>query len=107
MKDPNDRSQFRKVETGNGYDRNLAATTNDRLEMTVIELQNLRESNTDQTKKLGTLLGNLDESVMGLQSHVVLLTNTIKEANKKNDRQQKWFLFISIIGTLFAASGII
>ena len=35
------------------------------------------------------------------------LTYAIKEANGKNDRQQRWFLFLAIISTIFAATGII
>lgn len=103
----NSREQFEKIETGNGYAANLAATTNDRLELTVIELQNLQKNNTEQTKKLGVLLGNLDDSIINLQDYVKILTDTIKEANAKNDRLQKWFLLLSIISAIFAASGII
>lgn len=93
MTNPQDRSQFRKIDTGNGIDRNLAATTNDRLEMTVIELQNLRENNTDQTKKL--------------EKAITQLNATITDANDKNDRLQTKLFWITIIGTIFATSGLL
>ena len=102
-----DRSQFRKVTTGNGFDRDLAATTNDRLEMTVIELQNLQKNNSQQTKQLGSLLGSLDDSIQYLQGDVKILIQTIREANVKNDKLQKWFLFFTIASTIFAISGVI
>ncbi|PIR80387.1 MAG: hypothetical protein COU25_00355 [Candidatus Levybacteria bacterium CG10_big_fil_rev_8_21_14_0_10_35_13] len=102
-----DRTQFKKVTTGNGYDRDLAATTNDRLELTVIELQKLQINNTEQTKKLGTLLGTLDDSISYLQGDIKVLISTIKDANDKNDRLQRWFLVLSLISAIFAGSGII
>lgn len=102
-----DRAQFKKVTTGNGYDRDLAATTNDRLELTVIELQNLQKNNTEQTNKLSVLLERLDDSVAYLQADINRLISTITEANLKNDKMQKWFLFFTIAGTFFAVSGII
>lgn len=101
------REQFKKIETGLDITRDLMATTNDRLELTVIELQNLQKNNTEQTKKLGALLGSLDDNIIDLQDYVKILTGTIKEANKKNDKLQKWFLVLSIISAIFATSGII
>jgi hypothetical protein len=101
------REQFRKVDTGNGIDRDLAATTNDRLELTVIELQKLQKNNTQQTKRLGALLGNLDDSIVYLQGDIKLLINTIKDANIKNDKMQRWFFLIGFIGTVFTALSVI
>lgn len=101
------REQFEKIETGNGYHANLTATTNDRLELTVIELQNLQKNNTEQTQKLGSLLGKLDDSIIDLRADMKKLTNTITEANAKNDKMQKWFLFFTIAGTILALSGVI
>lgn len=104
--EPAGRDQFRKVTTGNGIDRDLAATTNDRLEVTVIELQNLQKNNTEQTKQLGKLLGSLDENILYLQIDIKVLIKTITEANAKNDRMQLWFLIITVVGVIFAASGV-
>jgi len=95
------RKQFRKVETGNGIDRDLAATTNDRLEMTVLELQNLQENNTEQTNKLGKQLESLDDSIVYLQLDIKTLITTIQTANEKNDRMQVWVFAIGAIGTIF------
>lgn len=99
MNELNDREQFRKVDTGNGFSNNLAATTNDRLELTVIELQNLQVNNSQQTKKLDSRLRKLDRSIKSLNE-------TIVTANIKNDYIQRWFLTLSILGALFAALGI-
>lgn len=97
---PEGSEQFRKVTTGNGFANDLTATTNNRLELTVIELQKLQKNNTEQTEKLGTLLTTLDTSIKGL-------TATIKIANDKNDKLQKWFLILAFISVIFAAPGII
>lgn len=102
-----DRSQFRKVDTGNTYANDLTATTNDRLEMTVIELQNLQKNNTEQTDKLGKLLESLDDSIAYLQADIKRLISTIETANSKNDKLQRWFLALTVVGLIFAASGII
>lgn len=101
------REQFRKVDTGNGIDRNLAATTVDRLELTVIELQNLQANNTHQTEKLEMAIGSLGTELMMLRHDVKSLNKTITEANNKNDRMQKWFLTLAIVGTFLALSGVI
>lgn len=97
----NEREQFKKITTGNGYSNDLAATTNDRLELTVIELQNLQKNNTEQTNKLADLLNNLDDSIVYLSGDVKRLISTIQEANNKNDKMQKWFLILTLVGTLF------
>jgi hypothetical protein len=107
MEDQKAREQFKKVTTGNGYSNDLAATTNDRLELTVIELQNLQKNNTEQTNKLGELLDNLDGSLLFLQTDIKELIRTIKDANAKNDKLQSLFLIFTIIGVVFAASGVI
>lgn len=100
MPDLTGREQFRTVTTGNGIDRDFAATTNDRLELTVIELQNLQKNNTQQTNKLDNRLKNLESSIVNLNS-------TIKLANDKNDSIQRLFLLLAVISALFAATGVI
>lgn len=100
MTQSTNQKQFRKVDTGNGFANDLAATTNDRLELTVIELQNLQNNNSDQTKKLDSRLEQLGLSIKSLNK-------TIKTANDKNDSLQRWFLALSIISVFFAAIGVI
>jgi len=107
QKEHNARDQFKKITTGNGYSNDLTATTNDRLELTVIELQNLQKNNTEQTNKLGELLDSLDGSLLFLQGDIKELIRTIKEANAKNDKLQRLFLTLTIIGVIFAATGIV
>lgn len=104
---PKGREQFRKVTTGNGFANDLTATTNDRLELTVIELQDLQGNNTEQTKKLGKLLTSLDDSIVYLQGDIQRLIHTITVANEKNDKLQRLFLMLTVIGVIFAATGII
>jgi len=94
------REQFEKISTGNGFANDLSATTNDRLELTVIELQNLQDNNTQQTDKL-------DDRLKDLELSIEYLNQSIDIANQKNDRLQRWFLVISVISAIFAASGII
>lgn len=101
------RDQFKRVSTGNGFSNDLAATNIDRLELTVIELQNLQKNNSEQTQKLGKLLESLDDSILYLQGDIKVLIRTISEANAKNDKLQLLFLIFTIIGVIFAATGII
>lgn len=82
------RSQFKKVTTGNGFQNDLIATTNDRLEMTIIELQNLQHTITSQ--------------FMFLQSDIKDLEETIKKANKENKSLQSKFLWLTFVATVFA-----
>jgi hypothetical protein len=100
MTEQKEREQFRKIDTGNILANDLVATTNDRLELTVIELQNLQENNSEQTKKLDIGLKTLGKSIKNLNK-------TIIAANEKNDALQRWFLGLSIIGIIFAAIGLI
>ncbi len=100
-------SQFEEIKTGNGMDRDLAATTNNRLELTVVELQNLQKNNTKQTEKLGGLLTGLDDSIVYLNMDIKSLITTITEANVKNDKLQKLFLLLTLIGLIFTATGLV
>lgn len=88
-----DRKQFKKVTTGNGFQNDLIATTNDRLEITVIALQNLENA--------------LRSNLMFLQGDIQDLAETIRAANAKNDKLQKWFLGLAILGTIFTATQLI
>lgn len=88
-----DRNQFKKVTTGNGFQNDLIATTNDRLEMTVIALQKLGKSLSEELKKTRGSINQLEA--------------TVKNANYKNDRLQRWFLVLAIIGTLLTATQLV
>ncbi len=103
----NNRDQFEKVTTGNGFANDLVATTNDRLELTVLELQNLQKNNSLQTDKLSGLLESLDDNIAYINPTLARLIYTIETANKKNDRLQRWFFILAIIGTVFTALSVI
>lgn len=90
---PNERVQFKKISTGNGYQNDLIATMIDRLELTVDSLQHLRLE--------------LQHQLVTLQLDIVDLTDTIKDANSKNDKLQKWFLTLAIVGTLLTATQLV
>ena len=87
------KNQFKKVATGNGFQNDLIATTNDRLEMTVVALQEVENA--------------LKSNLMFLQGDIQDLTETIKKANNKNDQTQRWFLTLAIIGTILAATQLV
>lgn len=88
MTNDSQRSQFKKISTGNGFQNDLIATTNDRLEMTIIELQNLQHAITSQ--------------FMFLQSDIEDLEKTIKKANNENMSLQNKFLWLALVATAFA-----
>jgi len=87
------KNQFKKVTTGNGFQNDLIATTNDRLEMTVVALQNLEAS--------------LSNELLLARDAIDQLEDTIKSANAKNDKLQKLFLIIAIVGTLLTATQLV
>ena len=57
------RNQFKKITTGNGFQNDLIATTNDRLEITIIELQNLQHTITSQFMFLQSDIEGLDKNI--------------------------------------------
>lgn len=73
---------FPDIETGNGIDRNLAATANDRIKKTVIEIDRLKNA-------------------------VVSLEKTIVNLDKKNEKLQKQIFWLTIIGVALAATQIV
>lgn len=98
QQDPND--DMPAVYTGNGIDRDLAATTNDRLKKTVQEL-----------RRLGSLIGEMIEqeratTEAGKKTKVSLdrLTETIKSLDAKNGKLQ---LFIAALTVATVALAII
>lgn len=62
--------EFPDIKTGNGIDRDLAATTNDRLKKTVLELRSLK----DAIAKLEKTIVGLDEKNGKLQTKLFWLT---------------------------------
>jgi hypothetical protein len=97
---PKGREQFKPIYAQTDYSRTLAVI--DRIEMTVIELQNLQRNNTKQTKTLSQSIGMLDNSILELHLEVIKLNSTIAEANKKNDKLQNKLFWLTIAGTVFA-----
>jgi|RhiMetdeSRZDD1v2_1073273.scaffolds.fasta_scaffold627336_2 uncharacterized membrane protein len=75
--------------------------------MKVIETQKLHQDRTQQTEKLEMAIGSLANELLLLHIDVKNLNRTITEANKKNDKLQTWFLILTIVGVVFAASGVI
>lgn len=65
-----DDEEFPEINTGNGIDRNFAATTNDRLKKTVLELRSLKEV----IATLGKAIIDLNEKNGKLQKQIFWLT---------------------------------
>lgn len=80
-------AQFEKIDTGNGFQNDLIATTNNRLELTILELQRFQKTTATELK---LLQGDLRE-----------LKITIDRANKESNSLQNKFLWLTIIATAF------
>lgn len=81
------KDQFQKITTGNGFQNDLIATTNNRLELTIIELQKLQ---------------HVMYSESGfLQSDIQDLREVIVAANKESNSLQNKLLWLSIVATFF------
>ena len=65
--------EFPEIITGNGIDRDLAATTNDRLKKTVLELRLLKESIGDLKKSIF----DLKEETSAYSQKLVWLTGAL------------------------------
>jgi len=78
--------KFKKITTGNEYQNDLIATNINRLEMTVDALNHLEDV--------------LSKELLFTRDGIDKLEDTIKKANNKNDKLQKWFLVFTIIGGL-------
>lgn len=74
--------QFPKVETGNGFQNDLIATANNRIELAVIEL------------------GKLKKSITKLETTIVLLDN-------KNQKLQKRIFWLTVVGVIFTTTQIV
>lgn len=88
-----DKFEFESVKTGNGFQNDLIATTNNRLEVTVLTLRELNQV--------------LSKELSKTQSAISKLEKTIKVANEKNDRTQSLFLVLTIVGTVLAATQLV
>lgn len=82
-----EQNQFRKISTGNGFQNDLIATTNDRLELTILELQRFQTTMTSNLKIL--------------QADIRDLNKTINTANKENNSLQTKFFWLTAIATIF------
>lgn len=65
-----DNQDFPEIKTGNGIDRNLAATANDRIKKAVIEINSLKSA----VSSLEKTIVNLDSKNEKLQKRIFLLT---------------------------------
>ncbi len=73
---------FPEIKTGNGIDRDLAATANDRIKKAVIEINSLK-------------------------SAVASLEKTIVNLDEKNEKLQKRIFWLTVVGVALAATQII
>lgn len=77
-----DDQSFPEIKTGNGVDRDLAATANDRIKKAVIEIN-------------------------GLKSAITSLEKTIVNLDGKNEKLQKRIFWLTVVGVALAATQII
>lgn len=73
---------FPDIKTGNGIDRDLAATANDRIKKAVIEINSLRSA------------------VAGLEKTIVNLDD-------KNEKLQKRIFWLTVVGVALAATQLV
>ncbi len=73
---------FPEIKTGNGVDRDLAATANDRIKKAVIEINSLR-------------------------SAVASLEKTIVNLDEKNGKLQNRIFWLTVVGVALAATQIV
>lgn len=73
---------FPNIQTGNGVDRDLAATANDRIKKAVIEINRLKDA-------------------------VISLEKTIVNLDGKNEKLQKRIFWLTIVGVALAATQIV
>lgn len=81
------------VDTGNGFQNNLIATTGDRLKKTVIELRKFQDTMTEQ---LSLLKGSID----GLEK-------TTRQLDEKNGKLQSRFFWLTVIATIFTVAQVV
>jgi archaellum component FlaC len=81
------------VDTGNGFQNNLIATTGDRLKKTVIELRKLQD--------------NFSGKISGLKSSIDGLEKTTKQLDEKNGKLQSKFFWLTVIATIFTVAQVV
>jgi uncharacterized phage infection (PIP) family protein YhgE len=77
-----DDQSFPEIKTGNGIDRDLAATANDRIKKAVIEIN-------------------------GLKSAITSLEKTIVNLDSKNGKLQKRIFWLTVVGVALATTQIV
>lgn len=77
-----DNQDFPDIKTGNGIDRDLAATANDRIKKVVIELRELKDA-------------------------ITSLEKTIVNLDGKNEKLQKRIFWLTVVGLVFTATQIV
>ena len=82
MNDKDCEIQFEKVSTGNGFQNDLIATANNRVELAVVEICKLKKS------------------ITKLEETIVLLDN-------KNEKLQKRIFWLTVVGVVFTATQIV
>lgn len=81
------------VDTGNGFQNNLIATTGDRLKKTVIEIRKFQDTMSEQ-------LSLLKSSIDGLEK-------TTRQLDEKNGKLQGKFFWLTVIATIFTVAQIV
>ncbi len=81
MNDKDCEIQFQKVSTGNGFQNDLIATANNRIELAVIEICKLKKS-------------------------ITKLEQTIVVLDDKNEKLQKRIFWLTVVGVALAATQI-
>lgn len=82
MEDKSYEIQFPKITTGNGFQNDLIATTNNRIELAVVEICKLKNS-------------------------ISQLENTIVTLDNKNEKLQKRILWLTVVAALFTVVQVI
>jgi len=107
----NDLIDFSKVTTGNGFANDLVATTNDRLERTVVAISQLTETVKTENEKtreslftLGKQLEALNETTAlhgsNTEKAIYSLINTIESLDEKNGKLQKSLYGLTIVASI-------
>ena len=82
MNDKDYEIQFQKISTGNGFQNDLIATANNRIELAVVEICKLKKSITE-----------LEETIVSLDN--------------KNEKLQKRIFWLTVVGLVFTVTQII
>ena len=77
----NDIDDMPEINTGNGYQNNLIATTNDRLKKTVVELRGLDSRIRNEAARV--------------ESSIKIFQQIVKDSDDKNTKLQKTIVFLT------------